>query len=89
MDRRFPNNDDIFIAGGSQSSDWQYFVIASYNALIPTRWLANTWANDLVSSPPGENGRHLVYDILLCIFVKEQFCILVEKKHWRLCYGSD
>ena len=30
------------------------------------------------SSPPGQNGRHFPDDILKCIFMNENFCILIE-----------
>ena len=30
------------------------------------------------SSPPGQNGYHFVDDIFRCIFVNENFCILIE-----------
>ena len=29
------------------------------------------------SSPPGQNDRHLADDVLKCIFVNENFCILI------------
>ena len=30
------------------------------------------------SSPPGQNGRHFADDIFRCIFVNENFCILIK-----------
>ena len=30
------------------------------------------------SSPPGENGRHFADNIFRCIFVNENFCILIK-----------
>ena len=32
----------------------------------------------LNSSSPGRNGRHFAYDIFICIFVYEKFCILLK-----------
>ena len=29
------------------------------------------------ASPPAQNGRHFVDDILKCIFINEKFCILI------------
>ena len=31
----------------------------------------------LISSPPGQNGRHFTDDGSKCIFVNEKFCILI------------
>ena len=33
---------------------------------------------EINSSPPEQNGRHFTNDILRCIFVNENFCILLE-----------
>ena len=30
------------------------------------------------SSPPGQNGRHFADDNFICIFVNENFCILIK-----------
>ena len=30
------------------------------------------------SFPPGQNGRHFAGDIFICIFVNENFCILIN-----------
>ena len=30
------------------------------------------------SSPPGQNGRHFADDVFGCIFVNEEFCILIK-----------
>ena len=32
----------------------------------------------LNSSLPGQNGRHIVDNIFICIFVNENFCILIK-----------
>ena len=38
----------------------------------------HTESGSVNSTPPGQNGRHFVDDILWCIFVNEKFCILIK-----------
>ena len=53
-------------------------------------WKASTllvqtllYSGRINSSPSGQNGRHFVNDILRCIFVNKNYCILI-KFHWNL-----
>ena len=36
------------------------------------------YTSSLNSSPPGQNGRHFVDDIFICIFVNEKYFILLK-----------
>ena len=36
------------------------------------------WQTPLNSSPPGQNGRHFAHDICRCIFVNENFFIVIK-----------
>ena len=45
----------------------------------PASWNTRTHLSDpFNSSPPGQNGRHFADDIFRCIFVNENFCILIK-----------
>ena len=51
---------------------------ASYSDLSSQPLRAPVSHYTVKSSPPGQNGRHFVDDIVRCIFVNEKFCVLIK-----------
>ena len=53
-------------------------IMWTVSRYVSYRELSVLWHVPINSSPPGQNGRYFVDNILRCIFVNEKFCILIK-----------
>ena len=54
---------------------WEMWQDGTWQLLTWAEWAGIILFN---SSPPGQNGRHFADDVLKCIFVNENCCVLIE-----------